>query len=435
VVHDGQADPNDRVGLYEVGAGDDAPVSWFYLNGTQTPPAMGLSTADLTFQAPRLGGFYEFRFFSRGQRIATSSSLLVTGVEIFLDFAGGDLPDLPGVVEVNGSTGRNHPSFAAFGGEPIDVQIGKILDDVRQDFAPFAVRVIRDDHWQTNPLFGSGDTVIMVGGDGAWVAGTNPVVTATSVRWVAGIAPWDLGNTVANVGFVFSGATASAFSVLGWSVSLYAQQIANTVSHEIGHTFGLDHVTSLNGTNELMGTAATGTQIRGDGAFTDVILPREHGGAYSSFAYLSNLFGAPATGGSAGGNGDNGGGPDPLTFEISRSPSVPTGPSSYFLPPSDSGRSVVDRLISAIGIPPEIQKRPPTRSTNSRNSSMPGSVARRIPQQPVFQAQAPEQKKAIETLWDDDDQPLEETDRWLDDLALTICQIRGHRDRPNWYQE
>ena len=91
-------------------------------------------------------------------------------------------------------------------------------------------------------------------------------MTATSVRWVAGIAPWDLGNTVANVGFVFSGATASAFGTLGWPVSLFAQAVANTVSHEGGHTFGLDHVTSLNGTNGLMGTAATGTQIRGDGA-------------------------------------------------------------------------------------------------------------------------------------------------------------------------
>src|SRR5205823_11745311 len=143
----------------------------------------------------------------------------------------------------------------------------------------------------TDPRFGTGDTVIMIGGDGGWIAGTNPVVTATSVRWVAGIAPWDLGNTVANVGFAFSAASASAFAILGWPVTQFAQQVANTISHEVGHTFGLDHVTQLNGTNELMGTAETGTQIRGDGQFTDVVLPREHGGAYSSYADLASLLG------------------------------------------------------------------------------------------------------------------------------------------------
>ena len=105
IVHNGPADPADRVGIYEVGASDGSPVDWLYLNGSQNPPAIGIATAELTFQAPRLSGSYEFRLFSRGQRIATSSTLLVTGVEIFLDFDGGYLADLAGVVEVNGSTG------------------------------------------------------------------------------------------------------------------------------------------------------------------------------------------------------------------------------------------------------------------------------------------------------------------------------------------
>ena len=153
------------------------------------------------------------------------------------------------------------------------------------------VSVIRDDNWQTNPRFGTGDTVILVGGNGTWLTGTNPVVSVSSVRWVSGVAPWDLGNQSANVGLTFSEATASAFRTLGWSADQYVQQIANTISHEIGHTFGLDHVTRLDGTAELMGTAETGTQVRSDGSFSSAVLPRQHGGSYSSEAYLSALLG------------------------------------------------------------------------------------------------------------------------------------------------
>ena len=95
-----------------------------------------------------------------------SQSFIVTGVEIFLDFAGGYLPDLPGVVEVNGAAGLIHSGFVAYGGEDRSTEIQQIVDGVKQDFADFAVRVIRDDNWQSDPLFGPGDRVIMVGGDG-----------------------------------------------------------------------------------------------------------------------------------------------------------------------------------------------------------------------------------------------------------------------------
>jgi hypothetical protein len=355
-VDHGPADPADRVGLYNAGAADDSPASWLYLNGTQNQPILGISSAVLTFQAPQTSGSYEFRLFSRGQRIATSATFVVTGVEIFLDFAGGFLPDLAGVVEVNGSTGLTHPGFSPYGGESTDAQIAEIVGDVQQDFAPFGVRVIRDDNWQTDPLFGQGDTVIMVGGNGEWVAGTNPVVTATSVRWVAGIAPWDLGNTATNVGFVFSAATASAFGTLGWPVNQFAQQVANTISHEVGHTFGLDHVTQLNGTNELMGTAATGTQIRGDGSFSTVVLPREHGGAYSSYAYLMNLFGGSAGDGSGNGNDDGTGGPDPLTFDVPRTRPIPAGPMGSFVIAPSPNQTRSDPGVSRLEIPTEFRK-------------------------------------------------------------------------------
>ena len=48
-----------------------------------------------------------------------------------------------------------------------------------------------------------------------------------------------------------------------------------------------------------MGTAETGTQIRTDGSFSEAILPRQHGGAYSSQAYLAALFGLSQAGSAA----------------------------------------------------------------------------------------------------------------------------------------
>ena len=85
--------------------------------------------------------------------------------------------------------------------------------------------------------------MILVGGDGSWLTGSNPVVTSSSVRWISGIAPWDPGNLATNIGLTFSDATASAFRTLGWSDTQYVQQLANTISHEIGHT--LASTTSL----------------------------------------------------------------------------------------------------------------------------------------------------------------------------------------------
>ena len=136
VVRNAPADPADRVALYEVGAGDDNAVAWLLPERDANSARCRRFDRHADVPGPWLGGLYEFRLFSHGQRLTSSRALLVTGVEIFLDFDGGYLADLPGVVEVNGSTGRSHPAFTGYGSESIDVQIGHILDDVRTRLRP-----------------------------------------------------------------------------------------------------------------------------------------------------------------------------------------------------------------------------------------------------------------------------------------------------------
>ncbi|MFN0127301.1 MAG: Ig-like domain-containing protein [Verrucomicrobiales bacterium] len=296
-LHNGPGNPGDRLALYPVDAPDAAPLDWVYLNGSRSVPVVGRTEASWTVTAPVQPGAYEFRLLSDGHTLMKSAVLVVRGIEIFLDFDGGYLADLPGVVEVGNSTGRVHDGFQGYSNQSRDSEIQQILAGVAADFAAYAVQVIHDDNWQTNPLFGEGDTVIFIGGNGLWVAGnSNPTVNNSSVRWVAGMAPWDIGNLAANIAFTFSAATAEAAAILGWSESRFIQHVTNTISHEIAHTLGVDHVTRQDGTNDLMGTAETGTQINGDGVFSEVSLPRQHGGSYSSDAFLRDVLGAAGAG-------------------------------------------------------------------------------------------------------------------------------------------
>ncbi len=212
---------------------------------------------------------------------------------IFLDFDGGLLPELSDVVAVSGSTGMVHPGFVPFGSVDREEQIQRVVEGVRADFAPYPVQVLRDDTWQLNPRFGAGDTVILVGGDGSWLVGTNPITGATPVQWTAGYAPWDPGNQAANVGLAFSAASAQALSLLGGSEPEFVQQLINTISHEAGHTFGLDHATATSGTPEMM--QEINVLDSADGVFSAEVLPREHGATYSSDSYLRSVFGLSST--------------------------------------------------------------------------------------------------------------------------------------------
>ena len=76
VVLNGPANPLDRVGLFAVGS--STQLDWKYLNGTQTAPTVGLTSATLSFAMPTAGGQYNFRFFANGSTTVSATSPTVT---------------------------------------------------------------------------------------------------------------------------------------------------------------------------------------------------------------------------------------------------------------------------------------------------------------------------------------------------------------------
>ena len=62
-VANGPGNTTDWVGLAAAGASDTAFIAWAYLNGTQSPPAVGVGSATVTMTAPTTDGPYEARFY------------------------------------------------------------------------------------------------------------------------------------------------------------------------------------------------------------------------------------------------------------------------------------------------------------------------------------------------------------------------------------
>lgn len=104
-VNGGPGNTNDWVGLYLAGDVDANPLTWRYLNGSMTPPAMGVSAATLSFPMPTNPGAYEFRFFLNETftRIAVSNGVTVAPLGTDL----GGAADLGGASDMN-EIGRAH---------------------------------------------------------------------------------------------------------------------------------------------------------------------------------------------------------------------------------------------------------------------------------------------------------------------------------------
>jgi subtilisin family serine protease len=78
-IQNGPANPTDWVGFYRTGNSNASYVSWVYLNGSQSPPSPGLSTATVQFTAPMTPGTYDARFFVNNGwgLLATSATVTV----------------------------------------------------------------------------------------------------------------------------------------------------------------------------------------------------------------------------------------------------------------------------------------------------------------------------------------------------------------------
>jgi len=81
-IQNGPGNTTDWVARYATGApgGAYAP-DYQYLNGTKTAPAVGLTTATLSFTAPTVAGTYQFRFMQTNSYtvLATSPTVTVSG--------------------------------------------------------------------------------------------------------------------------------------------------------------------------------------------------------------------------------------------------------------------------------------------------------------------------------------------------------------------
>src|SRR5439155_970064 len=78
-VTSGPGNPKDWLALYPTGAADSAYLDWFFLNGTKSAPAVGVTTATVPFTLPHTPGTYEVRFFANNtyQRLGTTPTVTV----------------------------------------------------------------------------------------------------------------------------------------------------------------------------------------------------------------------------------------------------------------------------------------------------------------------------------------------------------------------
>lgn len=115
------------------------------------------------------------------------------------------------------------------------IAINKILAKVQKDYDPYHITVFAGDQDTfQGKLTDSdrGDVMILVnGGDGAFTGHADAFGVAPRV---------DVGNTRDEMAFVFGGTIRNAAR----SLDDFVNRVARTVSHEMGHTFGLAHITT-----------------------------------------------------------------------------------------------------------------------------------------------------------------------------------------------
>ena len=76
-VTGGPGNPTDWIGLFRASDTDASPIAWQHLNGSTSPPAIGLTEASLAVTLPAGAGAYEVRLFADNSysRLATSGPI------------------------------------------------------------------------------------------------------------------------------------------------------------------------------------------------------------------------------------------------------------------------------------------------------------------------------------------------------------------------
>ncbi len=186
-----------------------------------------------------------------GRMALAHQSALQTGGNnvVFLNFGGGFIHASGNYADesiLNASfIPRHDVTIPAFDATPFGLStsaaIPKVLAYLQADYADFNVQFT-----STRPASGS-YTMMMVGGKSSLLNYSNGII---------GISPLDGGNSNPNdVGFVFSQ------TIGDYQISL--RGLSYVIAHELGHTFGLDHISP---TNDIMNPSLqSGVLIWGSG--------------------------------------------------------------------------------------------------------------------------------------------------------------------------
>lgn len=138
----------------------------------------------------------------------------------------------------------------------------QIMAKVRQDFAPYRISINTGDQDTFQGILTDGDVgdvmVIVNGAGGGFVPG---------FANVAGVAPLDANNDSDEMAFVFGGNIALTNN----NPASFINNMARSISHEMAHTFGLDHITSTSwGDSQQHNLMNAPVDVNGDGDTSDV---------------------------------------------------------------------------------------------------------------------------------------------------------------------
>jgi Ca2+-binding RTX toxin-like protein len=133
----------------------------------------------------------------------------------------------PAFLDANGNGAINETDF--------NIVMDRIVTKVRQDYDPYHVGVVTGDQGANQFKLTDadvGDVIVMItGGEDSEIG----------INGAFGVAPRvDVGNTRDEMVFVFGE------GILNASANLddFVNRMARTVSHEMGHSYGLDHITN-----------------------------------------------------------------------------------------------------------------------------------------------------------------------------------------------
>ena len=187
----------------------------FFTDTLETGPAFDLSTTGADQPLPDL---------------AAPSAPAAGARVLVLDFDGATVHSRSGDFWL-GSSSITIPAFdlSLFGWDGQEAQsISQVLQFVAEDYAAYNLYV-------TTTAPASGEySVIYVGGAADWFRPDSGII---------GVATYDVGNRDnSNYGFAFSEELGIYASYSGGQLIRFSEYLSNLISHEAGHTFGLNHV-------------------------------------------------------------------------------------------------------------------------------------------------------------------------------------------------